>query len=207
MGKPSGMVLFFEGKAMTDFTNTPRLLAVGLVVIVCLLGAVGGPAQAEENAAPDSIDPSEIPSVHNTFYKVPEGVLSWDILGDMDVEVEVLAPLRTVFDVKYSEEIEALDRQQVKIMGFLFPLEGGATHDHFLLSAWPPGCPYCLPAGPSQMVEVFCDEPIEFSEGAILMAGTFEVLHDDPSGMFYRMQDATLVERFDDIRWTGELTQ
>lgn len=37
------------------------------------------------------------------------------------------------------------------------------------------------------------------------MAGTFGVLEDDPSGMDYRMDNARLVERFDDIRWTGQL--
>jgi hypothetical protein len=38
-----------------------------------------------------------------------------------------------------------------------------------------------------------------------MVAGEFELLHDDPSGMYYRMRDATEVERFDDIRWTGQL--
>jgi hypothetical protein len=55
------------------------------------------------------------------------------------------------------------------------------------------------------MVEVFCEEPVEFTDGAILMAGKFEVLNDDPSGMYYRMRDAELVERYDNIRWTGQL--
>jgi hypothetical protein len=55
------------------------------------------------------------------------------------------------------------------------------------------------------MVEVFCQEPIEFTEGAILMAGRFELLEDDPSGMYYRMHDAEEIERFDDVRWTGQL--
>ena len=87
-------------------------------------------------------------------------------------------------------------------MGFIYPLEGGleqALPAHRL----PPVCPFCLPAGPSQMVEVFCQEPVEFTEGAILMAGRFELLKDDPSGMYYRMQAAKEVERYDDIRWTG----
>jgi hypothetical protein len=117
----------------------------------------------------------------------------------------VLGPLRAVFHVEYTDEVRALDQQEVKVMGFLYPLEGGVAHEHFLLSAWPPSCPFCLPAGPSQMVEVFCAEPVEFSEGAIMMAGRFSVLEDDPSGLYYRMHDARLVERFDDIRWAGEL--
>jgi uncharacterized protein len=179
-------------------------------LVLASLGA-GGPA-ASETATSDQtagaqelIDPEEIPSVHNTFYQVPEGVIGWDVLGEMDVEVEVLGPLRSVFHVDYTERVKALDGQEVQIMGFLYPLEGGMRHARFLLTAWPPSCPFCLPAGPSQMVEVLREEPVEFSEGAILMAGTLSVLEDDPSGMYYRMKNARLVERFDDIRWTGQL--
>jgi hypothetical protein len=178
-------------------------LAIGLAVWA------GGEALAfsETEAPPDLIDPSEIPSVHNTLYKVPEGVVSWDTLADLDVKTEVTAPLRATFTTSYSEAIEALDGEQVKLMGFLFPLEGGLEHKRFLLTAWPPSCPFCLPAGPTHMVEVFCEEPVEFSEGAILMSGRFEVLHDDPSGLYYRLHEGRLEERFDDVRWTGALPQ
>ena len=151
------------------------------------------------------IDPSEIPAVHNSFYEVPEGTTGWDVLGNMEVRAEVIAPLQTQFHIDYSAEIIALDGQEVKLMGFIYPLEGGLEHERFLLTAWPPSCPFCLPAGPSQMVEVFCADPVEFTEGAILMAGRFELLEDDPSGMYYRMHGAELVERSDDIRWTGQL--
>jgi uncharacterized protein len=177
-----------------------------------LLASIGTPAWGENAGAEppaagaeELIDPDEIPSVHNSFYQVPEGVIGWDVLAEMDVEVEVLGPLRSVFHVSYTDQVKALDGQEVKIMGFLYPLEGGMSHARFLLTAWPPSCPFCLPAGPSQMVEVLCEEPVDFSEGAILMAGTLSVLEDDPSGMYYRMENARLVERFDDIRWTGQL--
>jgi hypothetical protein len=153
------------------------------------------------------IDPSQIPKVHNTFYKVPEGAIGWDVLGDLDVRSESIAPLQTIFHTDYRPEVKALDGSEAKVMGFLFPLEGGLEHDHFLLTAWPPTCPFCLPAGPSQMVEVFCARPVAFTDGAIMVAGTFELLHEDPSGLYYRMHDAREVERFDNIRWTGALPQ
>jgi hypothetical protein len=57
------------------------------------------------------------------------------------------------------------------------------------------------------MVEVFCAKPVLFTDGAIVMAGTFELLHEDPSGLYYRMHDAREVERFDNIRWTGQQPQ
>jgi hypothetical protein len=191
---------------MTPRSSTGLALVSLLAIGVATFGA--GVAQAfSKEQLQDSglIDPSEIPSVHNTLYQVPDGVVGWDTLGKLDVRTEVIAPLRAIFHTDYSAEIKALDGRDVKLMGFIFPLEGGLEHERFLLTAWPPSCPFCLPAGPSQMVEVFCEEPIEFTEGAILMAGRFELLEDDPSGMYYRMHDAEEVERFDDIRWTGQL--
>ncbi|MEZ5932763.1 MAG: hypothetical protein R3F54_12540 [Alphaproteobacteria bacterium] len=161
------------------------------------------PAVAAQNAAPggELIDPKDIPSVHNTLYKVPDGVVSWDVLGTMDIQVEVLGPLQARSTETFTDSVRALDGDTIKVMGFLYPLEGGVGHEHFLLTAWPPSCPFCLPAGPTMMVETFAAEPIDFTEGAIVMAGRFELLENDPSGFFYRMQDAELVERFDDIRW------
>ena len=197
-------------KGKRGFACMACLLA-GTALAVLMLAAQA-PARAfsqTEVEIPEDaslIDPSQIPSVHNSFYQVPDGVVSWDVLGELDVRTEVLGPLRAVFHTEYSAEIEALDGKDVKLMGFLFPLEGKLEHERFLLTAWPPSCPFCLPAGPTQMVEVFCAEPVEFTEGAILMSGRFEVLNDDPTGLYYRMHDAELVQRFDDIRWTGQLS-
>jgi len=167
------------------------------------------PVSAEDAlpATGEAIAPEDIPSVHNSFYQVPEGAVSWDVLGTMDIEVEVLGPLRTQMTRSFSEEVQALDGETVKVMGFLYPLRGGVTHEHFLLTAWPPSCPFCLPAGPTLMVETFTAEPIDFTEGAIMMAGRLELLENDPSGFLYRMQEAELVERFDHIRWSDDALQ
>ncbi|MEM7023250.1 MAG: hypothetical protein AAF637_11770, partial [Pseudomonadota bacterium] len=166
------------------------------LLVTGLSGVAWSETATTESDAQALIEPEEIPSVHNTFYQVPDDAVGWNTLGNMDVTTEILGPLRTVFHVDYTDEVKALDAQDVKVMGFLYPLKGGVEHSHFLLTAWPPSCPFCLPAGPSQMVEVFAAEPVEFSEGAIMMGGTFRVLEDDPSGMYYRMDDARLVERF-----------
>jgi uncharacterized protein len=193
---------------------TKRPLAGSWPVLVGLLGAIAafgtGSASGftqEQLDGSGLIDPSQIPSVHNTFYQVPEGVVGWDTLGKLEVRTEVIAPLQARFHTDYGNEIKALDGREVKLMGFIYPLEGGLEHQRFLLTAWPPSCPFCLPAGPSQMVEVFCKEPVDFTDGAIMMAGKFELLKDDPSGMYYRMRDAKEIERFNDIRWTGQLPQ
>jgi uncharacterized protein len=185
----------------------PTGLALALLLGASAAMWTAGAAGFSEEPLQESglIDPSEIPSVHNAFYKVPEGTVGWDVLGNLDVSAESIAPLRTIFRVSYSPEIKALHGKDVKLMGFIYPLEGGLEHEHFLLTAWPPSCPFCLPAGPSQLVDVYAGEPIEFTDGAIMIAGRFEVLRGDPSGIYYRMRNAKEVERYDDIRWTGQL--
>jgi hypothetical protein len=177
--------------------------SLALAFVLAASAPTAALAFSETKTPADLIDPRQIPSVHNTLYKVPDGVVSWDTLAKLEVKTEVQGPLRAVFTTSYSDDIEALDGAQVKLMGFLFPLEGGLEHERFLLTAWPPSCPFCLPAGPTHMVEVFCEEAVEFSEGAIVMAGRFEVLRDDPSGLYYRLHEGRLDERFEDIRWTG----
>ena len=192
-----------SGKMNWASAGTVRRLSRGVATLL----VVGFASALAAETPPDQagpIDPEDIPSVHNTFYQVPEGTVSWDVLGTMDVEVEVIAPLQTQMTKSFTEEVKALDDQTVQIMGFLYPLKGGMAHERFLLTAWPPSCPFCLPAGPTLMVEVLTADPVEFSEGAILMAGRFDLLENDPSGLYYRLQEATLVERFEDIRWTGQ---
>jgi len=181
-------------------TSMRTFLTLMVTAVFSLVMAPVAMAQDAPSAG-EPIDPEDIPSIHNSFYQVPKGTVSWDVLGTMDVEVEVLAPLQSQLNKSFSKEVLALDGETVKVMGFLYPLKGGVTHEHFLLTAWPPSCPFCLPAGPTMMVETFTAEPIDFTEGAILMAGRLELLDNDPSGFLYRMQDAELVERFDDIRW------
>ena len=61
---------------------------------------------------------------------------------------------------------------------------------HFLLAAVPPHCPFCMPAGPDAIVEVFAKEPIAYGFEPIVVAGKFAVLQDDPSGLWYRLSDA-----------------
>ena len=55
---------------------------------------------------------------------------------------------------EFSHEILGLDQKDVHVQGFIIPLDIGDKQKRFLLSAVPPHCPFCLPAGPDAIVEV-----------------------------------------------------
>src|SRR5688572_14457435 len=77
------------------------VLAIGLATT---FGAdIARAFSGEKLQDPGLIDPSQIPSVHNTLYQVSKGVVGWDTLGKLDVKTEVIAPLQARFHTEYSE--------------------------------------------------------------------------------------------------------
>ena len=86
--------------------------------------------------------------------------------------------------------VAALDKKEVKVQGFMMPLEMGDKQTHFMLSAMPQSCAFCLPGGPEQMVEIKSKTPVKYTFDPVVLTGKLAVLKDDPTGVFYRLTDA-----------------
>ncbi|MDD3516869.1 MAG: hypothetical protein PHQ14_00865, partial [Chromatiales bacterium] len=59
----------------------------------------------------------------------------------------------------------------------------------------PPHCPFCLPAGPARLIEVFAEDPVRYSAEPVLIEGSLKLLPKDDTGMLYRMTKAREVGR------------
>ena len=117
------------------------------------------------------------------------GLLSWKTLAQVE---EVKVNERIVH--KFGAQITALDSKEIRLQGFMLPLEPGKKQRRFLLSANVPTCPFCLPGGPDSLIEVLCRKPIAFNMDPIVIAGKLSVLKDDPTGLWYRLTEAELVQ-------------
>jgi len=140
-----------------------------------------------------SIPPSGLPSANDyaaTLLPELSGVVSWRTLAQVEPVKEdgKIVP-------RFSKDILGLDRQQVRVQGFVIPLDMGEHQRRFLLSAVPPHCPFCMPAGPDALVEVEAKTPVSFGFEAIVVSGRFAVLKNDPGGVLYRMTEAEAVPR------------
>src|ERR1700704_4760526 len=91
---------------------------------------------------------------------------------------------------EFAKEVLSLDKQNVRLYGFMIPLDMGDQQKHFLLAAVPASCPFCMPAGPEAMVEIMSKAPVNFGKEPVLMSGKSAVLKDPEQGMLYRMIDA-----------------
>jgi hypothetical protein len=83
--------------------------------------------------------------------------------------------------------VSRLTRQDVRLVGFMLPLQPGDRQSHFLLTVTSQTCAFCVPAGPEGIVEVRAKTPVKVTFDPILIAGRFEVLRDDPLGVYYRL--------------------
>ena len=141
------------------------------------------PALAQHQPPPGA-DPSQ-------FKPLPErkDVLSWKVLAQVDLVKE-----KDRYVPKFQAGVAALDQKEVKLQGFMMPLQVGDKQTHFVLSAMPVTCSFCMPGGPESLVEVKSKNAVKYTFEPVVMSGKLSVLKDDPRGVFYVLSDAVPVK-------------
>ena len=115
----------------------------------------------------------------------PAGTIPWQLLQS----TRTVQKANKKFGPDFPKAVKDLDKQQVKLYGFMMPLDQAKKQKRFLLSAYPPHCSFCLTGGPESLVEVLADVPVEFTFEPVVVAGRLAVLEDDV--VYYRLTNAT----------------
>lgn len=154
---------------------------------LCLWLAVMAAAVPAYGVMP-SVPQAGLPSATDygaTLLPERAGVVSWRTLAQV---TPVKADGKMV--AEFSKDILTLDQRTVKVQGFIIPLDMGDRQTRFLLSAVPPHCAFCMPAGPDAIVEVIAKTPVKYGFEPIVVSGRFSVLRNDATGVLYRLTDA-----------------
>ncbi len=157
-----------------------------LVLLVALLLPFGAQAQSKFGQPPQApVAGQGVPA------PLPErkDVVSWRLLAQVE-----LVKVKDRFQPQFSAGVAALDAKEVRVQGFMMPLEMGDKQSHFILAATPQDCSFCMPGGPEGFVEVKMKKPLAFGFAPVVLAGKLAVLKDDPTGVFYRLTDAVPVQ-------------
>ena len=112
-------------------------------------------------------------------------VVSWKLLAQVE-----LVKMKDRYVPQFATGVSSLDQKQVKVQGFMMPLEMGDKQTHFVLASMPQTCAFCMPGGPESMVEVKTRTPVKYTFDAVVVSGKLTVLKDDPTGIFYRLTEA-----------------
>ena len=152
---------------------TPRALI--------LVAALALPASAlGQHVAPPGMNQGTI-----TLLPERSDVVSWKLLSQVE-----LVKQKDRYVPQFSSNVAALNNKVVKVQGFMLPLQMGDRQTHFVLTAMPQTCAFCLPGGPDSMVEVKSKQPVKYGFDILVLTGKLEVLKEDPTGIFYRLTDA-----------------
>lgn len=164
-------------------------MKIAVFSAVFFAGVVAAGAALAQNKlgqyeAPPGTDPA-------LFKPLPElkGVVSWKTLSQVE-----LVKAKDRFVPQYAAGVTELDKKEVRLQGFMMPLTMGDQQSHFILSAMPQSCMFCMPGGPEQLVEVKSKKPIKYTFDPVILSGKMAVLTDDPTGIFYRLTDAVPVK-------------
>ena len=127
----------------------------------------------------------------NDFPSAPvlENGLKWSELMQADIEFE-----EGEVKVTYSESILGQAGENVRVSGFIMPLEAGIKQRRFLFTSSPPHCFFHIPGGPAGVIEVFSKDGIETSFSPIQIQGRLELVGGFGNGIIYQIRDAELLE-------------
>ncbi len=181
--RPLALVLIDYAAIVCIVTAVP-FMALSSLDVMAQQAAPGAPAIPAGTGA-------GVHSPNSPFAPLQEraDVLPWSVLTDVKTKVEKNRMLPV-----FSAPVLALNQKSQRVQGFMMPLEPGEKQKHFLLSSVPLTCSFCVPGGPESMVEVKTKTPIKYSLEPVVVEGQFAVLKDDPYGLYYRINDATVVK-------------
>jgi hypothetical protein len=165
--------------------NRTVLTLVAALAAMPALAFSQGPAQGHVPPLGAPVSPEAIKPLPDV-----QGVVSWKTLAQVEV-VKVkdrVAP-------QFSDGVLKLNATEVKLQGFMMPLEMGDKQKHFVLTAMPQTCSFCLPGGPESLVEVRAKTPVKYTFEPVVLSGKLAVLKDDASGLFYRLTEAVQVSK------------
>ncbi len=160
--------------------SSRAILRPSLAALVAALAVAGA-------AAVQPQDPSKSPAQGGFWIggdPAPPGTVPWPLLQS----TKTVQKANKKFGPAFPKEVKELDKQQVKLYGFMMPLDQAKKQKRFLLSAYPPHCSFCLTGGPESLVEVLADVPVEFTFEPIVVSGRLAVLEDDV--VYYRLTQA-----------------
>jgi hypothetical protein len=118
------------------------------------------------------------------------GMVTFETKFDPEFMVETKIP-------RTSSAVEKLDGTVIEVEGYMIPLTGQVTQNHFILSKFPQStCFFCGKAGPETAMQVFLanNRKVKISERKVKVKGILSVNPTDASSLLYTLENAEMVE-------------
>lgn len=115
---------------------------------------------------------------------VNQPTLRWPVLAKTSTTAN-----KNVIQVNYPAELKELDGKLVSVTGYMVPLQAKTEQTRFLLTSKLQDCEFCMEGGPTTYIDVL-SAPLRYSSQPFTVSGRLQLLQQDSSGMFFRLNDA-----------------
>lgn len=132
----------------------------------------------------------------STNLTAQETTNTWKTLAKITYKKEYDELMGFKVDVPvFSEEIKAMAGKEIKIKGYIIPVEGYKSHSEFIFSAFPYNmCFFCGGAGPETVMEVSAIEDVKYTAEQIEIQGKLELNDSDINRLMYILTDVKRVK-------------
>lgn len=131
---------------------------------------------------------------------VQDGALPWTVFAETGEETfeRTFPDGSYTFVIKpvFKAAMDRLDGQEVRLMGYMFPLDAAEQQTRFLFGPYPPSCPFHYHVNSDQVIEVLGADSIPFTYDPIALVGRLELLRAEGDGLFYRLKEARKVKDY-----------
>lgn len=117
-------------------------------------------------------------------FNAEDNLVSWSLLAKVQIKQGLFGEVETTFD----PAIKILEQKDIKLAGFMFPLQSGEKIKRFILSAKQPTCATCMPGGAEAMVLVNSQQPVKVSTDRVQVKGHFKIAQE--MGLLYKLDQA-----------------
>jgi len=101
-----------------------------------------------------------------------------------------------VDDITVGMVPKAYQGKEIEIDGYIIPLTGKVSQNHFMLSLFPANmCFFCGAAGPETAMQVFManDKKVKYSDNKIKLKGVLRINEQSANGLLYTLEEAVLL--------------
>lgn len=121
---------------------------------------------------------------------------AWKTLSKITFKKQFDESLGFKVDVPiFSEDIKKLAGKEIKIKGYIIPVEGYKSHKEFIFSAFPYNmCFFCGGAGPETVMEVYAKDAIKYTAEPVTLKGKLELNDSDVNRLIYTLKDVELAK-------------
>ena len=117
----------------------------------------------------------------------------WKALASVSYEVSE-DDYGEMYVPNFSEKAKALEGTTVTVPGYIIPFEGLFKPEHVIVSSLPlASCFFCGSGGPETVMEVFLEDPVEYTATLVAFKGTLKLNDTDYEQLMYILEDAEFV--------------